>query len=217
MAMLAGLEGVRSAVISQISAHVVTPPLVRLKAGLHTPGVLDALGVESLTADASAREGFFSRLYDRALALYPVDADEHCDSAVCHRFSFMYSPLYEHARLNRATHERLHELFGGATMRAFEGLALMARRGHVVDARGEDAYLPHLDRMAIPIRFVHGAENQCFLPASTEQTLEALAARNGTSLYSRNVIPGYGHIDCIFGQSASTDVYPFVVEHLDRC
>ncbi|WP_437562753.1 alpha/beta fold hydrolase [Sorangium sp. So ce542] len=216
MAMLAGLKGVRSAVISQISTHVVTPAMVHLKAGLHAPSVLDALGVESLTTNASSHEGFFSRLYDRALALYPVGDGEHCNSAVCHRISFMYSLLYEHAQLNFATHERLYELFGEATMRAFEGLALMTRKGHVVDAEGKDVYLPHLDRMAIPIRFIHGAENQCFLPASTEKTVEVLSARNGAGLYSRNVIPGYGHIDCIFGKSASTDVYPFMVEHLDR-
>jgi cholesterol oxidase len=215
MAMLAGLKGVRSAVISQISTHMVTPTLVHVKAGLHTPGVLDALGVESLTADATSKEGFFSRLYDRALTLYPVDADERCNSAVCHRISFMYAPLYEHAQLNYATHERLYELFGAATMHAFEGLAMMIRKGHVVDAKGEDVYLPHLDRMAIPISFIHGAENRCFLPESTEKTVEALSAKNGAALYSRHVIPAYGHIDCIFGKNASNDVYPYIVKHLD--
>jgi cholesterol oxidase len=68
--------------------------------------------------------------------------------------------------------------------------------------------------MAIPIRFIHGARNKCFLPESTEKTLAALAARNGEALYSRRVIPGYGHIDCIFGKSADSDVYPHIVEHL---
>jgi cholesterol oxidase len=216
MAMLAGLQGVRSAVISQISTHVVTPTLAHIKAGLHLPGLLDALGVHSLTADATSHEGFFSRLYDRALTLYPVGKDEHCDSAVCHRISFMYGLLYEHAQLNHATHERLYELFGEATVRALEGLALMIRKGHVVDAKGNDTYLPHLDRMAIPIGFIHGAENQCYLPASTEQTVEALAAKNGKALYSRTVFPGYGHIDCIFGKHASIDVYPTIVKHLDQ-
>jgi cholesterol oxidase len=215
MAMLAGLKGVRSAVISQVSTHDITPPLVHLKAGLHLPGWLDALGVKSLTASASSHEGFMSHLFDRALTLYPVGSDELCDSAVCHRVSFMYALLYEHAQLNHATHERLYELFGEATARAFEGIARMVREGHVVDAEGQDVYLPHLDRMAIPIRFIHGAENQCFLPASTAKTVEVLSAKNGPALYSRNVIPGYGHIDCIFGKNASTDVFPFIVEHLD--
>ena len=70
--------------------------------------------------------------------------------------------------------------------------------------------------MAIPIRFIHGAENRCFLPASTEKTVEVLSAKDGAALYSRKVIPAYGHIDCIFGKNASADVYPFIVEHLDQ-
>ncbi len=215
MALLAGLQGVRSAVISQVSTHVITPTLVSLKAGLHTPNLLDALGVASMTTNATSHAGFFSHLYDRALALYPVGPHEHCDSAVCHRISFMYSLLYEHAQLNASTHERLAELFGAATVRAFEGIAQMVRKGHVVDADGGDVYLAHLDRMALPIRFIHGAENQCFLPTSTEKTVEVLSAANGANLYSRKVIPGYGHIDCIFGRNASIDVFPAIVEHLD--
>jgi cholesterol oxidase len=111
--------------------------------------------------------------------------------------------------------ERLHELFGEGTMQAFEGLATMVRKGHVVAADGAAVYLPHLDRMALPIRFIHGAENQCYLPASTEETVAALSAVNDPALYSREVIPGYGHIDCIFGKNAAVDVFPFIVEHLD--
>jgi len=53
------------------------------------------------------------------------------------------------------------------------------------------------------------------LPESTEITLRDLAAANGSSLYKRQVIPGYGHIDCIFGKNAVNDVYPFIVEHLE--
>ena len=60
--------------------------------------------------------------------------------------------------------------------------------------------MSHLDRLALPICFIHGAENQCFLPVSTELTYNALRAANGNSLYSRHVIPGYGHIDCIYGE-----------------
>jgi len=73
----------------------------------------------------------------------------------------------------------------------------------------------HLDRLALPICFIHGAENQCFLPVSTELTYNALRAANGNSLYSRHVIPGYGPIDCIYGANAARDVYPYMLDHLE--
>ena len=127
----------------------------------------------------------------------------------------MYAPLYEHANLNEATHDNLHEMFGVANMKSFEHLQLLTNTDHLVDFDGHDVYLPHLDRLAIPITFIHGAQNECFLPESTEITMNDLVAANGTSLYKRHVIPGYGHIDCIFGKNAVNDVFPFVLEHLE--
>lgn len=215
MALLSGLQGVRSAVISQISAHVNTPPLVGIKAGLRTPEALEKLGVTSLNASPDAPVRWSDRLLDAALRLYPVELEEQCSSTVCRRITFMYSVLYEHDQLNDATHDALGEMFGEATMTAFEGLTAMVRAKQIVNAQGNDVYLPHLERMAIPMRFFHGAENACYLPESTARTFEALRQRNDPSLYSRIVIPRYGHIDCIFGKNAAHDVYPHIAEHLD--
>jgi len=216
MAMLAGLEGVRSAVISQVSAHAVVPTLTKLKTGLHFPGTLDLLGVKSLTAYVDKHADWKAKLLDDALRLYPVGANERCRSAVCHRISFLYAPLYEHAQLNQATHLALHEMFQLATIRAFEHLARIANVGHVVGFDGAESYLPHLDRMAVPIAFIHGARNQCYLPESTQKTLEALRQANPSIPYRRYEIPDYGHIDCIFGKDAARDVYPHIVAHLDE-
>ncbi len=216
MAMLSGLQGVRSAVCSQISTHVVAPEVTRLKSGLHVPDVLERLGVGSLDAEARTDEGWFEKLFDKALQMFPGQAEEHCTSAVCHRITFIYSLLYEHDQLNTATHDALHEMFGIANMTSLDHLARMVRAGRVVTASGDDAYVPHLDRMAIPITFLHGAENDCFLPRSTEITFNKLREANPGTPYRRYLIPGYGHIDCIFGKNAHRDVYPLVRRHLEE-
>ena len=216
MALLAGLTGVRSVVLSQVSAHLIVKELGQIKAGLHLPDVLGALGAKSLTAYRDTHADWTQRLIDDALRLYPVQHGEQCDSAVCHRIGFLYALLYEHSRLNPALHTNLHELFGVASIEIFEHLARMARTGHVVSATGAEDYLPHPERMALPIHFIHGAENQCFIPESTQQTLDMLSAHNDPALYSRAVIPGYGHIDCIFGAQAADDVYPSIVAHLEK-
>jgi cholesterol oxidase len=215
MAMLAGLQGVRSAVISQISAHVYTPVLTRIKTGLHVPQFLEAIGVRSLTAYATKHEDWRNRIFDAALRLYPTELEERCRSAVCHRITFLYSGLYEHDQLNAATHETLHETFGDATIAAFEHLGRLSNAQHLVAADGAEIYMGELERMAIPICFIHGAENTCFLPRSTEETVKVLSDLNGKDLYVRHLIPNYGHIDCIFGKDAARDVYPQIVNHLD--
>ena len=215
MAMLAGLKGVRSALCSQVATHMSAPILTRLKCGLHLPSFLEALGVPSLTGYTDTHADWQDRLYDKFLQLYPVEATERCESAVCHRITFMYGLLFEHEQLNAATHNALHEMFGVGNIKAFEHLALMTRQGHIVGANGAEIYLPHLDRLAIPITFIHGAENQVFLPESTETTYNLLREKNGRGLYQRHVVPRYGHIDCIFGKNAVVDIYPLVLQHLE--
>jgi cholesterol oxidase len=215
MAMLAGLKGVRSAVASQIATQIRAPLSTHLKTGLHLPSFLKAVGIDSLTAYVDDHESLVAKVYDAGLKLYPLELQNRCTNATCHRITFMYAPLYEHANLNEATHDNLHEMFGVANMKAFTHLATLTNAGHLVDFNGKDVYMPHLDRLAIPITFIHGEQNQCFLPASTEITMSDLAKANGSKLYQRHVIPGYGHIDCIYGKNAAKDVFPYVLEHLE--
>jgi len=215
MAMLAGLQGVRSAVCSQIATDIIAHPMTRFKTGLHVPDALDKLGIKDLTAYTDANADWRDKLFNLALKLYPLEHKEHCDSPVCHRITFLYSLLYEHAQLNPATHDALHEMFGVANIGALEHLGMLVRTKHLVDAKGNEVYLPHLERLAIPITFIHGGNNECFLPQSTALTYERLREKNGSSLYSRHVVPGYGHIDCIYGANAVNDVYPFMLQHLE--
>ena len=215
MAMLAGLKGVRSVVASQIATQIRAPLSTHLKTGLHLPSFLKAVGIDDLTAYVDNHESLVAKVYDAGLKLYPLELKNRCTNATCHRITFMYAPLYEHANLNEATHNNLHEMFGVANMKAFMHLATLTNTGHLVDFNGGEVYMPHLDRLAIPITFIHGEQNECFLPASTEITMNDLAKANGSKLYQRHVIPGYGHIDCIYGKNAAQDVYPFVLEHLE--
>ena len=214
-AMLAGLQGVRSAVISQVSTDVVVGFGAKLKTGLHVPEVLDAVGVEELDAYTDTHESWKGRVFNAIAEIAPAGGKQECRSHTCERISFMYAPLYKHENLNEATHDALHEMFGVANMDSFRQLAEMSRQEKVVDAKGKDVYLPNIERMAIPIAFVHGAENACYMTEGMDRTLKRLTEANGADLYTRHEIPGYGHIDCIYGKDAARDVFPYVVQHFE--
>jgi hypothetical protein len=74
--------------------------------------------------------------------------------------------------------DALGELFGVVGVRAFSQLARLGRTGHLVNESGEEAYLPHLTRLALPIKFIHGAKNECVLPRATEITIQRLSECN---------------------------------------
>ncbi len=216
MAMLSGLQGVRSAVCSQVAIHPIPAGLNKLKSRLGLPTVMGWMGIKTLHAVPQAGGGLTERMFALGARLQPIAAAECCESATCQRISAMYGPLYKHAQLNSATHATLPEQFGQANLRAFRHLIRNLRAGHVVHEDGTDSYVPHTARMAIPILFVHGAENDCLVPESTQATEDLLAQANGAALYRRQVIPGYGHVDCIIGEHADRDVYPYILSHLDE-
>lgn len=213
MAMLSGLEGVRSAVCSQVSAHLRVPLSSRLKSP--GPTLMAASRMQTISPSLVPDAGRLARVGGALLQLQPVARSERCDSAVCRRITAIFGPLYEHRQLNAETHAELGNLFGVVNLRALRQLALLSRRGHLVSASGEERYLPHLSRLAIPITYLHGAENVCVLPVSTEITQEILSRANGADLYRRHLIPGYGHVDCMIGSNAAADVYPLITEHLN--
>ncbi|MGF6574348.1 cholesterol oxidase [Paraburkholderia sp. GAS333] len=220
MSLLYGLEGVRSAVISQVSTNLVPGTLQRIKAGLHIPGIMKHLGVNDLTA-YTQDDSWPANLLDEALRLYPLDHDEGCGNPICHRATFLYGLLYEHEKLNQTLHSNLQELLGIHDVEVFQHLATMVRAGKVVDAEGDDVYLSGtggmkgLEGMRMPIGFIHGERNETYLPISTELTFNMLMKQFPEQPYERHLIPGYGHLDCMFGKNASVDVYPLIRQYLD--
>lgn len=217
MAALSGLKGVRSVVLSQVCTDVDCGLLTDIKSGLYIPEVLDQLGVDSMTAYVDKNRGWLDTLYDTALKLfYPIEGEERARSPVHRRITFLYGTLYELDQLNDATFKALHEMFGIANIAALEHLATIVRAGKVVNAKGEDVYVQNAGKWDMPTLIIHGAENACFLPVSTEKALTRLQEANRSVDFTRKVIPDYGHIDCIYGKDASRDVYPHILEHLEK-
>jgi len=209
-----GLVGVRSVVLLQSAADFVVPLASELEAGLHLPHVLKDLGVSSLSADPGP--GWAERLFDRILALRPRSLIEHDHNPVSRRITLLYGTLYALPKLNKQTYEHgLAELFGVANTAALDHVATLVSTGHLVDARGREAYMHRFaDRLRLPITFLHGADNRRILPESSERTYRRLIQLHGSALYSRHVLPGYGHTDCILGKDAVRDVYPHILAAL---
>lgn len=216
ISMLSGaLTHVRSAVASQAMPYVDGAPALRMKASLRLARVLQAVGIDTLDAYTDTDTSWRGRIWDTALKAYPIPGDERCGNPICRRVSFMYSLLYEHFQLADATHDNLQELFGVCNISASAHVLQMVEAGHLVNTEGADVYMGHPERLAIPLRLIHGAENACFSPTSSAKTLAWLQEHNDPDLASRFEIPGYGHLDCIFGARAADDVFPLILEHLE--
>lgn len=215
MSLASGLEGVRSAVASQLTLHPRVAPVNKARANLYMANVLKAVGVDTLTTEAHEEASWREKLFDTALALYPA-GKEYCGSTFCRRMMFMYGEVFDHDQLNDATHEAIHEAFGVANLTTFKQITQALRAGHIVSAAGDDVYLANADKLKLPIAFLHGAKNRLFLPEGSAETFEFLKQKNGAQYYTRHVFDDYAHMDCFIGKNAARDVYPVVTAELDK-
>jgi cholesterol oxidase len=213
MAMLAGLEGVRSAVCSQFTTHPQTSLFIKAKVRLPVPQLLQKLGFKTLSPDDDLT--WRNKLIDTALAPIPIPREERCGSALCRWVNLIYGMTHRHAQLNFKTHRALVEAFGVGNLDTIRHLGLIMRKGLTVDDSGANSYLEHPQRLGIPIHFLVGEHNYMFFPASTDMTLRWLREHNDPSLYTFTELPGYAHLDCFIGKNAADDVFPDVIEFLD--
>ncbi|XP_028394624.1 uncharacterized protein LOC114518825 isoform X2 [Dendronephthya gigantea] len=228
------LEGkVRNVVASQVAANPIPAPFNSYKSSLRLPGFAHFIGLNGLTVDTSAHASFFGRIFNgfsgAVVNHLVLPRSERCQSRVCHRITFIYGLLWEHANLTELTHGTLHEFFGYVTTLVSAQLALTMRWQKLVSSSGEDIYLPdsdkglksplykeHINRLNFPIRFIVGEKNSCYLPESTLTTLNLVKEAHPHQNYSRITIPDYGHLDCIYGKDAVHDVFPHIKESLEQ-
>lgn len=213
MAMMSGLQGVRSAIASALAFYPVSTMANRIRAGLDLGTAAANAGLETMTTDFDSQRKL-DVFIDNVLRLVP--SREQCTSAVCRRILGIYGDVFKHDQLNDDTHRAIHEMFGVANLTTFNHISLMVRKGQIVDRHGDDTYLPHIDRLAIPLTLVTGAENNLFLPEGTARTLQTLAQHNEATLYQRVVFPHYAHMDLYIGRDSARDVFPTIVSELNR-
>ena len=209
-------DRVRSAVCLQIGLHYDMPALRRFVSRLCLPHVLDRIGPHYLDASPQTHSGLGYRALDLLLRLYPVSAKERCANRTCRRAAFLWGELLNHANLTNATHKRMGDLLGNASIRPFVQMARSTLRGKIVSLKGRDIYFRTLNPLRVPITFIHGGDNATVGQGSTGRTYDLLCQEHGADLYRRHVVDGYGHMDCLVGKHAAWDVFPLVGEHLDR-
>jgi len=219
MALLDGENGiqgkVRSAVCAQFSLHPTTSKLKILESELHVGNLLEAVNQQLLHPDTQRTAG--NVVLDLALHAVPLPPGEACDLPVCRWINAIFGLTHRHAQLDDPTHKALPDMFGAANIRCLEHLGLMMQKGRAVDAHGRDRYLQRPDLLRdVPIHFLAGERNYIFHPEGTEKTLNWLKDHNGPKNYTLRVLPDYAHLDALIGRDVAHDVFPDIIEHLDR-
>ena len=216
MSTLAGAITPASLLVSTVATDPIGPPIMKLKADLNAAGWLRRLGVRYLTTDAYDDESVGAKAFDQLLRLYPIPKSERCDQAVCRRLAFIYGCAVHHPAVDQRSHLLLHELFGTTNMEMMQHLASCAKKEKLIDARGQDVYMPRLEWLQLPMTFLHGQHGLVWVPESTKRSYARLIREFDPNLYRRVVLEHHGHQDTFMGARAVEDTFPAVLAHLDR-
>jgi pimeloyl-ACP methyl ester carboxylesterase len=228
MSLQAGkLPEVRCVACSQIALHPRVSPVTQFKTGiLHLAKLISDMGMKEVSPIPDPKYPLFSALLGGFVNLI----HHECDSTVCHRMSFMYGHMYPHNNVNLETHERQKDDYGPCNVTTLRHLEQCANRGfaakfdHGAQANQQKygsetppSYVDDAKNLKIPITLVSGDLNNVFVKESTLQTYKWLCEQNGPSLYTRTVIPDYGHFDNFVGAQANKHCYPAYLEQLEKC
>lgn len=207
-------NGVPDELHGLVSQVVPSPAMAELFFGLDTISTNSTAALPPVPGHKDQQQQ--DQAIDLLVWKVPFPNEEPCYSPSCHRVWGIYGPVFLHKQLNEATHDAIKDILGEISTKPFLQIAEMMRQGRAVAEDGSDIYLPHPDRLKLPITFVAGALNEEFLPDTSLRTFEWLRRENpdNAALYHRHVFADYGHMDCFIGRNANRDIFPFLIERL---
>jgi hypothetical protein len=217
MSAVAGLvPQVQTIVSNAVSLHTVVPAWSRWKLNCAVPMV------KLLTAYLNPHWGVHAPTWQAKLISFVVRATHHeCDNAVCKLVSFTYGSgfpaLWKHANLNAETHDWLKCEFGDVPLSFFDQMARCVRHGNLVSF--DQPKLPSNFAAGPPqtdarFSFFAGQESRCFL-AESQVRSHAYFSRFRKD-HTLHILPGYSHLDVLIGTNAAREIYPRILEELDR-
>jgi cholesterol oxidase len=163
------------------------------------------------------------RLFSKVVSAF----HRECDVPACHMLSTMWGTgwpaLYSHENLAEVTHKRGGALYGSTSVHFYRHVRKMVRAGGAVKMRPGDPkyaglpddYLKDAGDITTPILFMTGEHNHVF----TDSNIHAhrlLEERFGKGHRELKVFKNYGHQDVFMGKSVARDIFPSLVEFMDR-
>ena len=219
MSAVAGLvPAVTTVITNAVTLHPVIPRWSRVKIGYAVPLI------GKLTDYLNPQWGVNAPGVTPKILNGLVQVTHHeCSNPICKQVSFTYGSgfpaLWKHENLNRETHEWLRGEFAHVPITFFDQMRKCVAAGRLLAVEYHDE-LPR-DFTAQPPRtnarfvFFAGTENRCFLPQSQVETYRWFD-NHQPGRHALHELDRYSHLDVFMGKDAAKDVFPLMIDELER-
>ncbi|MFB2772043.1 alpha/beta fold hydrolase [Pelatocladus sp. BLCC-F211] len=157
-----------------------------------------------------------------------VSAFHHeCDVPACHMLSLMWGTgwpaLYSHENLHDVTHRRGGDLYGGNGLHYYRHVRKMLENNNTAVKfepnnlkydRLPNNYFEYAGEIETPVLFMTGDRNHVFTDSNIvcHQRLEQIVPGR----HELHVFPGYGHQDVFMGKNVHVDIFPRLLQFLNK-
>lgn len=216
------VDGVSSVIANSVGLTPRVPRWSKLKLSVAPGMVENVLGFPYLNPRWSEDPGLsrgklFAKVIDR---FHP-----ECDVSACHMLSLMWGTgwpaLYSHSNLAEVTHQRGGDLYGATSMNYYRHVLKQVKAGGAVKytdspkyARLPNDYFQHAREIETPVLFMTGKSNRVFADSNIvcHERLERIVPGR----HELHVFPGYGHQDPFMGERVAQDIFPRLLEFIEK-
>lgn len=217
------VTGISSVIANSVGLTPRVPAWSRIKLTVAPDLVENLLGFPYLNPQWGEEPGWSrGKLFSRAVSLFHPE----CDVPACHMLSLMWGTgwpaLYSHENMHPVTHRRGGDLYGATSMHYYRHVVKMLKAGHAVKFdpgnpkhdRLPDDYFSHVEEIETPVLFMTGENNKVF--ADSNIVCHRELERRVPGRHELHVFPNYGHQDPFMGQHVARDIFPRLVEFIEK-
>ncbi|MFQ6669611.1 hypothetical protein Gotur_034786 [Gossypium turneri] len=136
----------------------------------------------------------------------------------CEVFSGIFGNTFWHQNLTPTMHHWLNkQSTTKLPMAAFPHLRKICKSRFIVDSKGNNSYLIHLERMAVSTLYISGGRSLLVTPETTFLANKYVKLHQPGFRHERVVVDGFGHSDLLIGEESYEEVFPYIVSHIRLC
>lgn len=141
---------------------------------------------------------------------------ERCTCDECEVFSGIFGNAFWHENISHTMHEWMNkENLPRLPMAAFPHLRRICNAGFIVDSKGNNSYMIHPERMALPTLYVSGGRTLLVRPETSFLANKYMKLHQPGFRHERVVVDGFGHSDLLIGEESSEKVFPHILKHIE--
>lgn len=157
----------------------------------------------------------FSQRFLRSIARL-IPRYERCTCDECEVFSGIFGNAFWHDNITSSMHNWLNKKgLPVLPMAGFPHLRKICNNGFIVDSNGQNSYLIHPERMALPTLYISGGKPILVTPETTFLAHKYMKLHQPNYRHERVVVDGFGHSDLFIGEDSYKKVFPHILSHIE--